>query len=498
MRIGDDQLIKSCDTYCIETLGIPSIVLMENAALKVVKNLNLEKNNSFVIVSGRGNNGGDALAVARHLYAQGKHIEVYIIGLNTMTKDCEKNYNILMKMGLKVTSISNVEDIEDLRNAINRCDVIIDGIFGIGLNRAIKGIYDMAITVINENSKETIAIDVPSGMNGKTGKVMGNCVRANKTITFEVLKEGLINYDTDKYCGNIIIEKIGIPESVVAKFHKGIYMLTEKTIKSKLHPRGKYGYKGEYGYAAIVAGSEEYVGAPIITANAAVRSGAGLVTLCTRNNILGNIKGRLLEAMPCAIEDERFDDILADSTAIAIGPGMGNNEETLEILKRIVYKYDKPLVIDADGLNVLEDNIELLKKYKGKIILTPHLGEMSRLSGLSVKEIREKRLEISLKFAKENNVILLLKGYNTIITDGETAYINPTGNSSMANGGMGDCLTGIIVAFLAQGYSAIEAAYISAYIHGKCGDELSKDMFCVNASHIIEKIPFVIKEFIRI
>lgn len=498
MRIGDDKLIKECDTYCIETLGIPSIVLMENAALKVVENLDLENNHSFVIVSGRGNNGGDALAVARHLYARGKHIEVYIIGLNTMSKDCEKNYNILMKMGVKVISISNVDDIEDLRNAINRCDVIVDGIFGIGLNRAVKGVYDMAITVINENSKETIAIDVPSGMNSKTGKVMGNCVKANKTITFEVLKEGFINYDTDKYCGKIIVEKIGIPENVVAKFHKQIYMLTDRTVKSKVHARGKYGYKGEYGYVAVVAGSKEYIGAPIITTNAAVRSGAGLVNLCTRSEILDHVKGRLLEAMPCSLEDERFDDILDNSTAIAIGPGMGNNKSTLEILKRILNKYDKPLVIDADGLNVLEDNVEFLKEYKGKIVLTPHLGEMSRLSGVSIKEIREKRLEISLKFAKENNVILLLKGYNTIITDGETTYINPTGNSSMANGGMGDCLTGIIVAFLAQGYSALESAYISAYIHGKCGDELSKDMFCVNASHIIEKIPFVIKEFIRI
>lgn len=497
MKIGTAELIKNSDKYCIEKLGIPSIILMENAGLKLVENLDLDKYNSFVIVSGRGNNGGDALVAARHLYCMGKHVEIFLLGLNPMSKDCEKNYSILKNFGLRVNTISNVEDIEYLRDAINRSDVTIDGIFGTGLSRNVEGIYDLAITIINENSKNIVSIDIPSGFHCNSGRVLGNCIKADKTVTFEVYKKGFINYDIDKLTGEIILEKIGIPGFVIDKFHDNEFMLDEKMIKNTLKRRDKYSYKGNYGNIVIIAGSKGFTGAAVISTRAAVRCGAGLVTLCTYEDIMSITASKLLEAMTCSLDDnKRFDKLLDKADVIAIGPGLGNNKNTLDIIKKILKLEKATLVIDADGINVLENNLELLKGYRGEIILTPHLGEMSRICGLPIEEIRRNRLEISKKFAKDNGVVLLLKGYNTIITDGNMTYINPTGNSAMANGGMGDCLTGMISALAGQGYTTMESAYLGAYLHGKCGDEIAQDMFCVNAEHIIENLPYTMKNFV--
>jgi NAD(P)H-hydrate epimerase len=186
--------------------------------------------------------------------------------------------------------------------------------------------------------------------------------------------------------------------------------------------------------------------------------------------------------------------LLQKSNAIAVGPGMGDNETTFEVVSSVIKQAKCPVVIDADGINVLKNNLELLKQKNGPILITPHLGEMSRLTGLSIEHIKENRIEVAKKFAKDYGVIVLQKGYNTVITDGDILIINPTGNSSMASGGMGDCLTGMLAAFLGQGYKPMQAACIATYVHGYCGEELSKEMFCVNASHLLEYIPFVIKK----
>lgn len=495
MKIGTAEIIRNIDKYCIETLKIPSIVLMENAALKVLKNLSLDKNKSFVVICGRGNNGGDALAVARHLYSSGKHIEVFLLGLNKMSTDCEINYNILKNMGVRINNISNMNDIEYLRDALNRCEVAIDGIFGTGLSRNVSGIYDMVITIINENSSNIISIDVPSGFDSNTGKILGNCIRANKTISFQLYKRGFINYDTDKLTGEIIIENIGIPEFAVDKFHNSEFIIDKKMVKKKIINRDKYSYKGNYGRVTVIASSKGFTGAGVISAQAAVRSGAGLVTLCCTSDVQDIVSSKLLEAMTANLDDdESLQNLLKKSDVIAIGPGMGNDNGTLRILEKVVKESECPLVIDADAINVLQGNLHLLEGKKGKVILTPHLGEMSRITGIPIDTIKEKRLDIAREFAYKYRIIILLKGYNTIITDGETSIINSTGNSAMASGGMGDCLTGMIASLTAQGYSPMEAAYMSAYIHGYCGEKLSKEMFCVNAGHVLEHIPYYIKQ----
>lgn len=488
--------MRQIDRYSIENLKIPGIVLMENAALKVIKNIDFDHFDSFTVVCGKGNNGGDGFAVARHLLSMGKIVDVFIVGFEgTMSNDCKINYEILKNIGINIYNINNMEDILAIRDSIEKSQMTIDAIFGTGLKRNIEGIYDQVISIINENSSYILSIDIPSGFESNTGKCLGNCIKASKTISFQCYKSGFLNYNTDKYTGKIIIEDIGIPDSVVDKFHKGEFIMDRAMIKNNIAIRNKYAHKGDYGRVLMVSGSKGYTGAAYIATQGAVRSGAGLVTLCCHKDIQDILSCKLVEAMTISFNDgEKLLELFKSSTAVAIGPGMGNNSVTFQLVTNVIKNVCCPVVIDADGLNVLKDNTQLLIESKAPIILTPHIGEMARLTGLDCEYILENRIQVSKEFAKEHKVIVLLKGYNTIITDGEKVIINPTGNSSMASGGMGDCLTGMITGFLAQGYAPMEAAAIATYIHGYCGEKLSKKMYCVNATHILEEIPYSIKE----
>lgn len=496
MKVATGYIMREIDRYCMETLKLPGIVLMENAALKIVKHLQLINAKSFVIVCGKGNNGGDGFAVARHLCVMNKKVDVFLIGSDEgMSEDCRTNYSILRNMGVKINRINNYEDINELRDALSRCEVSIDAVFGTGLSKNVEGIYDDAISIINENSSYILSIDVPSGLNSDTGRVMNNCIKANKTVTLQLYKRGFLSYGSDKYTGEIVVEEIGVPEFVTDKFHNNEFIVDDFLVKSKLQTRDKYSHKGDYGRVLIVAGSKGFTGAAFISAEGAVRSGAGLVTLCCSEDIQHILSSKLVEAMTISFkEKDKLKDMLPKISSIAIGPGLGNKEETFEIVKYALDNASCPMVIDADGINVLKDKLEILKNRDQKIILTPHLGEMSRITGSDIDYIKENRIEVAKKFAKEYGVIIVLKGSNTVITDGVLTFVNPTGNSSMASGGMGDCLTGITASLIGQGHKPLEAAYLAAYIHGYCGDRLAEDMFCVNASHILESIPYVIKE----
>jgi NAD(P)H-hydrate epimerase len=266
-------------------------------------------------------------------------------------------------------------------------------------------------------------------------------------------------------------------------------------IRDSLVTRDKYSHKGDYGRILIVAGSKGFTGAAYICTQGAVRSGAGLVTLCCDKEIQEILSSKLTEAMNITFDEkDKLQNLIEKSDVIAIGPGMGNNESTFEILKYIIKNCNKPIVIDADGINVLKGRMDIIREKKSEIIITPHLGELSRITGLSIDYLKENRLNVAKDFANENGIIVLLKGYNTIITDGKVTIINSTGNSAMASGGMGDCLTGMIASFIGQGYGPINAAYIAAFIHGYCGERLSDEMFCINASDILKNLPYVIKE----
>lgn len=495
MKVATVSAIRAMDKYCIEELKIPGIVLMENAALKVLKHIN-PLHQHFVVICGCGNNGGDGFALARHLYVEKKLLEVFLIGSEEkMSEDCMANYLILKNMGIKVVRISNLEDMNELREALDRCETAVDAIFGTGLIRELEGIYASAISIINENSHYILSIDVPSGFHSDKGMPLGTCIRANKTVSLQLYKKGFLAYGSDKYTGEIVVEDIGIPEAVIARYEEKLYILSDAMVKTVILPREKYSYKGDYGRVLVFAGSKGFTGAAYLTANSAVRSGSGLVTLCCKEELMKVMAIKLTEAMTVSLEDkERLLSLINRCEAVAFGPGMGDSEDTYDYLKLVLENTSVPVVIDADGINVLAHHSEAFKLLRGRAVLTPHMGEMARLTGLSIDYIRGNRLEVAADFAKSHGVITLLKGYNTVISDGENTIINPTGNSAMASGGMGDCLTGIIVSLLGQGYEPLRAAALAAYIHGRSGEKLSKEMFCVNATHVMEELPYTMRE----
>ena len=504
MILGNNETTQKIDSYLINNLNIPSIILMENAAISFVKNIDLNLKN-YLIICGKGNNGGDGFAIARHLYSLGKIVNVYVVSNDNLSNDCKINYNICKNLNMNIIT----ENIEELFNLLIKSDCIIDSIFGTGLNSEIKGKYKDVIEKINLFSgKKTIySVDIPSGISGDTGDILGVAVKASKTISFITYKKAFLNSENSKYFGNIVIENIGINEKDIIHLIDEIY-LDKKVIKNLKIPRNPLSHKGDFGKILIFAGNDGFSGAGAITTNSCIRSGAGLVTLMSFNKKINN--NIFTEAMTLNInrlllenEFKIIEKYILDSDVIAIGPGIGKSNESLEILKKIL-NYNKnakgntiKLVIDADGLNLLSENFELLEKLHGRAILTPHIVEFSRISNFSVEEINFNKWEIAKTFAKKYKIILLLKGKNTLITDGDKIYINSTGNSHMANGGMGDSLTGIISAFIGQHYSLIESANIGTYLHGYIADELLNDQYIINASHIIENISKYIKEIFK-
>ena len=495
MKVLNVETIRNIEDETINSIGIPSIVLMENASQKIIKNINLDEFEKFLIICGKGNNGADGLALAKNLKILGKEVELFLIESDKdFTGDYKINYDILKKLKCKINFLRNEGDLILLSNSLKSSDLTIDALFGLGLNRELSVFYNKIIQLVNKKSKYIISIDIPSGMDGNTGDVMGSCVCANKTITFETYKKGFLTYNDLDYTGEIIVEKIGIPQEVINKYNNNIEIIEKDYIQRKIKKRDIYGYKGDYGKALVIAGNDDYTGAAYITTQATIKSGAGLVTLSTKKTIKDVLSSKLSEAMTSCYDDIKDLEILiSKSTVIAIGPGMVNNRSTLECLKTVIKKSKYPLVIDADAINVLVGNEELLKT-NSKIIITPHFGEMARLLNKDVSYIKKNRIKVAKEFASKYEIIVVLKGFNTIITDGEKIYVNPTGNSAMASGGMGDCLTGIITSFIAQGYSLIEAAIIATYIHGFAGDILAENMFSVTATDVINLLPKIIKK----
>ena len=318
---------------------------------------------------------------------------------------------------------------------------------------------------------------------------MGTSIIANTTYTFEVIKKGFIEYKALKYLGNVEVLKIGIPDYVKKINSEKVYILNKEDYGKLLKKREVYGHKGKYGRVAILAGSKGYTGAAYISTEACVKSGAGLTTLVTTKYVQDSLSSKLVEAMTTNIEE--WDDLIAlfkKINVIAIGPGIDKESQYKDVFIELVKYKDKKFVIDAGAFNIIKNNMEIINEIKERAIFTPHPAEMARLIDNTVEYVEENRIDVAKQFAKENNVIVLLKGYNTIITDGDNVYINSTGNSKMASGGMGDCLTGIISALLAQGHSPINSALVGAYVHGLAAEIASEEKYSVVASDVIENI----------
>lgn len=494
MYIMSRKNCSNIDKQTIDEYNMPGIILMENAAEQIFRNISTLENR-YIIFCGNGNNGADGLAVGRKLILDNKDVLFVLIKpRENPSEEFQINFNILKSLNSNMLIIDDIDKLDEIQQLIEEFPIVIDSIFGIGLDRKLNDFYIKIIDIINNSKKKIIAVDVPSGLDADTGRPLGNAVKADITYTVEVIKKGFIEYSALEYLGDLKVIQIGIPENVKQANDENIYVLSRESYRNKLIKRKIYGHKGNYGRAVLVAGSIGCLGAARLATESCIRSGAGLTTLITSSEGRKLLSGSLVEGMLATFEDnEKVKYLLSKADAVAFGPGIKEDEESMKLLEEIIIDSPSSIIIDAGGINLLSKNKKCLCSVKDKVILTPHPGEMARLIGKDISYVEENRIECSRAFAKQYKCIVLLKGYNTIITDGRNVFINKTGNSKMASGGMGDTLTGIITALVAQGYSNMDATLLGAYIHGLAAEYSARDRYSIIARDLIESIPFVME-----
>ena len=492
MYIMSKKNCSNIDKQTIDEYNMPGIILMENAAEQIFRNIRT-LGNRYIIFCGNGNNGADGLAIGRKLIFDNKDVLFILLKpRKNPTEEFQVNFNILKSLKVNMMIIDDIDKLDEIQHLIEDFPIVIDSIFGIGLDRKLNDFYFKIIDIINNSNKKIIAVDVPSGLDADSGRPLGSAVKAHITYTVEVIKKGFIEYSALEYLGDLKVIQIGIPENVKQANDENIYVLGRESYSNKLIKRKIYGHKGDYGRAVLVAGSIGYLGAARLATESCIRSGAGLTTLITSSEGRKLLSGSLVEGMLATFEDnEKVKYLLSKADAVAFGPGIKEDEESMKLLEEIIIDSPSSIIIDAGGINLLSKNKKCLCSVKDKVILTPHPGEMARLIGKDISYVEKNRIECSRAFAKQYKCIVLLKGYNTVITDGKDVFINKTGNSKMASGGMGDTLTGIITALVAQGYSNMDATLLGAYIHGLAAEYSARDRYSIIARDLIESIPFV-------
>ncbi len=505
MKIVTSAQIKNIDRRAITEFGMPGPVLMENAAAAVMTEMETHFDGlagmRVGIICGKGNNGGDGLALARRLAICGVAVRVALLAASgAVVGDAKVNLSILKRMSVDILQNASTSAIADV---VAWSDVIVDALLGVGLSKPLKGTYAFAVELMNASGKPLVAVDVPSGINADTGEIMGSAVRADLTVTMALLKRGLVLHPGAQYAGTVRIADIGIPSEVVEKEQISVHLLDHGYGWGILDRRVPDAHKGDFGHVMVVAGSLGKAGAAVMAARGALRTGAGLVSVAVPNSMVPIIQQQIFEAMsiPAAESiDGTFgigaeDELLkaaARMNSCAIGPGLSTHYETVQMVRMFVRRLAIPLVIDADGLNALVGSLDVLKKVKVPVILTPHPGELGRLLGISAADVQKDRIGIASEFSAKYKVILVLKGAGTVIAapDGRV-FVNSTGNAGMATGGTGDVLTGMIGSLLAQGYPASQAACLGVYLHGLAGDLAAKEKgeASMIAGDLIEKIP---------
>lgn len=467
MKVCTVSKMREADKAASENFGIPSIVLMENAAISCV--YEVMGFDSFTVLCGKGNNAGDGFAIARHLINKGKKVKIYTLLGDRFSGDAKTNFEILKKMSAEINSL----DKEMLKTDIMLSDCVIDSVFGTGLRGGIDGEIAEVFDIVNKFANYVLSVDIPSGIEADTGKVLKNAVKADKTVTFAAYKKGLLLYDGADFAGEIKVADISIPKSVLESVK--IEVTDAKKAKSLMPKRHKNSHKGDYGKILIIGGSVGMAGAVCLAAKAAFKGGAGLVTACVPQKINDIIQKTVTEAMTACIDFEAGQDRIAEMVngfdTVLFGNGMGREPYVADFLEKVLKAVQVPLVIDADGLYALSQRPELLKLCGENTVLTPHTMEMARLLGTTAKEVEESRFYAAYNFAVKNRLTLVLKGNHTIITAPDGAQrVNMTGNSGMATAGSGDVLAGLLAGLLPTVKSTFDAAALSVYFHGKAGD----------------------------
>lgn len=518
MRIVSAKQMRNIDANAINNYGIPGIVLMENAALAVVRQVKAVlaeagikklRSQKTVIMVGKGNNGGDGLAVARHLTVLGMEVTVFLFAkAEELTGDAKLNYDLYQKMGGKIVSIEDENQIRLFRLALLQARVVIDALYGTGFRGALSDLIEKYVQELNKANLQVIAVDIPSGLEADTGKVHRTAVKAAVTVTFGLPKLGHYLGDGPLYTGRVVVDQISIPEYIINEEKITTYLLTEEIIKPLIPQRHPQGHKGTHGRGILIGGSTGMSGAVILAGRSALRCGIGLLQIVTPQGIAGAVDAGVIEATVWPSEDSDvlsaeswpvIAERLTGANACAVGPGLKQNEAFLPVLKNILKETAVPVVLDADALNLIAREPEMLgvRKGTGTLILTPHPGEMARLCRCSTAEVQENRMETALAKALEWGAIVVLKGAVTVIAspDGRV-FLNPTGNPGLGAGGTGDVLTGCIMSWIAQGVPPLGAACLGVYLHGRAADVL-KEKFGTSgftASEVADVLPLVRRE----
>jgi NAD(P)H-hydrate epimerase len=512
MKVLTSQQMKEIDRKAIEDFGIIGPILMENAGLQIAMeimdcfpDINYEE---IVIVAGKGNNGGDGFVVARHLYNQGCRPHVILLAkMKELKGDAALNAGITHRMGVKISEAPTEKEWRVQKKALKKATIVLDAIFGTGLTKPAKGLYAKVIGDINTSEAYTIAVDIPSGLSSDSFQIIGPCVEADLTITLAAPKIAHVFPPAEEIVGELVVANISIPPELFEDDRLKLELVEEEQIIPCFKPRKSDAHKGNYGHLFILSGSLGKTGASVMAGKAALKMGAGLVTIGTPESCLPIVARAMVELMTEPLPEtprktfsvdalERSLELLQDKDALLLGPGISSHASTAEFVKTLLPRIKVPVVLDADALNILAEKPDLLKSLKKTAIVTPHPGEFARLLDLSTKEVVEKKLELGPQFSQEYGVYLVLKGYRTLICtpDGKT-YINPTGNPGMATAGSGDVLSGMIASMIIQEKDPLLATLAAVFVHGLSGDIGAQKIGekALTAGKLITYLPAAIK-----
>jgi len=506
MRVLDAEAMREVDRAAIEDLGIPSLVLMENAAIGLADAIGetYPEATSAAIFCGPGNNGGDGLALARHLTARGYQVEVRLVhGGGSLSPDAGVQLEICKKQGLTIHEYGPGDSKREAVDSASHLDVVVDALFGTGLTRPLAGHFAEIVEAINTLSVPCVAVDLPSGLNGSTATIMGPHIQAELTVTFAAPKIAHVLLPAAEAVGEVVIADLGIPRDLIERAAGDLHLLVVEELMGHLSPRPPSSHKGDFGHALIMAGSVGKAGAAILAARGAVRAGAGLVTVATPESVAQTVELGSLESMTLPLAADPHGGLSEESATtildfasgkhvLAVGPGLGSSASTVQVIRRVVAEVEIPVVLDADGLNAFAGAMELLKGSGCEKILTPHPGELARLLGVSTAEIQVDRVASARSAARLAGSVVVLKGFQTLVAEPDGAvFVNPTGNPGMASGGTGDVLTGIITGLLSQGLEPTMAARLGVFVHGSAGDRAMTDcgQIALTASDLLVFLP---------
>ncbi|MBR2279114.1 MAG: NAD(P)H-hydrate dehydratase [Eubacterium sp.] len=480
MRILTTDQIRKVENLCFERYYNEAELMLKagNACADSIINRYGDSlvNAEISVLCGGGKNAGDGFVIARRLFAFGARAKIVLCAGEPTIAEPLLYFNQAVKSRVPVVDFADEHTV---------CDYIVDCMFGIGFHGEARAPFDKIFKTVGESEAEVIAIDTPSGTNSTTGEACENCVCADFTIAISTLKMAHVLPPANAFCGEVETVTIDIPEDCYEDEY--VLTVTEEDVKTCFNKRGKNANKGSFGHQLNICGSRTMFGAAVIATKAAVRSGAGLVKLMIPESayplaaahltqpIFKPVKYNALGTFSSACAAD-FDEEKDWATSIVLGCGMGVNADTVALCEHILKNATCPIILDADGINCLSQRINMIEGIKAPIVLTPHPGEMARLISKTPAEIQQDRINIAKTFARENNTVLVLKGANTVVTDGQSVFVNTTGNPALAMGGTGDMLAGMIGAFAARGIEPLNAAKAAVYLHGLCGDVAAKKL----------------------